>query len=46
MNLVTFILCTNVWNCMVSVGCTSHGGSLRSGDRRPSHKLDCTGMFE
>ena len=46
MNIVIFIMCTNVWNCMVSVGCTSPEGLPRRGDRRPSHKLDCTGMFE
>ena len=46
MNLVTFILYTNVWNWMVSVGCTCHGGSLRSEDRRPSHKSDCTGILD
>ncbi|KAJ0902604.1 hypothetical protein HanPSC8_Chr08g0338941 [Helianthus annuus] len=27
--------------CCPFSGCTSHGGSLRNGDRRPSHKLDC-----
>ncbi|KAJ0867737.1 hypothetical protein HanRHA438_Chr12g0566651 [Helianthus annuus] len=26
-------------------GCTSHEGSPRRGDRRPRHKLDCTGML-